>query len=44
VTAGARISRNQKMAKATTVPEKIKVSSLNNSKPPHSMGRKGTVI
>jgi hypothetical protein len=34
VTAGARISRNQKMVKATTVTEKIEVSSSNNSNPP----------
>ncbi len=34
MTAGARISKNQKMVKATTVAEKIEVSSSNNWKPP----------
>jgi hypothetical protein len=41
VTVGARISRNQKMAKATTVAEKIEVLSSNNSKPPQFNGKKG---
>ncbi len=34
MTAGARINRNQKMAKATSVTEKIEVSRSNNLKPP----------
>ncbi len=38
------MSINQKMAKATTVAEKIEVSTSNNSKKNNSIGRKGTVI